>query len=340
MPAATAESQSIAIRASLALPAAAESAGFSVTGAPDAAGVTRRWCLSLLAHAALAAAAVGWACRGGGGLAAAAALSAFATVHLGYHAHDLSHGQVPGLRQWRRAAEYLCWNLLLGVSTDWWRDRHGRHHVETHVPGRDPDLYALFAYDAADLGSRRAVQRWFLRRQHLWFWLATSPSRLYYQWFSFAHALRLRGWRGHVERLLLALHHALVLGGGAWLMGPALLPFLLLGHLLSGLYLGVVFSTNHLGMPHPAGAGAGREWQVSHTRNVRSGLLGDYLFGGLNLQIEHHLHPTMDRRALRALQAATEMRCAALGLPYHCCSLRQALREVHASLRDAAGPAR
>lgn len=38
--------------------------------------------------------------------------------------------------------------------------------------------------------------------------------------------------------------------------------------------------------------------QLYTTRNMRSGIFIDWLWGGLNYQIEHHLFPTMPRNNL------------------------------------------
>lgn len=39
--------------------------------------------------------------------------------------------------------------------------------------------------------------------------------------------------------------------------------------------------------------------QLCTTRNMRSGTFIDWLWGGLNYQIEHHLFPTMPRNNLK-----------------------------------------
>jgi fatty acid desaturase len=88
---------------------------------------------------------------------------------------------------------------------------------------------------------------------------------------------------------------------------------------LFGLYIGSVFAPNHKGMPIQM---PGEEWdwltrQVVTSRNIRSSYLTDFLYGGLNYQIEHHLFPTMPRKALRQARPITIEYCSQIGLPYH-----------------------
>jgi fatty acid desaturase len=104
--------------------------------------------------------------------------------------------------------------------------------------------------------------------------------------------------------------------------------------------MGLAFATNHLGVPHAARRGRGTLWQAAHTRNIRGGRLGDYLLGGLNLQIEHHVYPWLPRVHLRAAREGVRTRCGAAGVPYRETGLWTALVEVHAELARVARTAR
>ena len=59
--------------------------------------------------------------------------------------------------------------------------------------------------------------------------------------------------------------------------------------------------------------------QCAGTLNVTQGWfprLNDWLFGGLNFQIEHHLFPTMPRHNLRSVSPKVRAFCHTFGLPY------------------------
>jgi fatty acid desaturase len=61
--------------------------------------------------------------------------------------------------------------------------------------------------------------------------------------------------------------------------------------------------------------------------------LVDYLFGGLNYQIEHHLFPGMPRPNLRRARSMTIRYCEQAGIPYHEVSPLQSYAEVLRHLR-------
>lgn len=69
------------------------------------------------------------------------------------------------------------------------------------------------------------------------------------------------------------------------------------------------------------------------SRNVRGGWLTDWLLGGLNYQIEHHLFPNMPRASLRYAQPAVHAFCQQRGVTYTQTiltgSYRAALRHLH-----------
>lgn len=273
----------------------------------------------LLLLAALAAA--GWSDHALWRAACAIAF-ALAMVQIGFVGHDADHGQVSSSAALKTACGLVCWNLLLGISHAWWRDKHRRHHRETHVVGRDPDLYAVFG-DGSSCNRR------------LLMWVALALARAYFQVASVVFLVTRTPslWRG-MELALIVVHHAL-LWIAAWaVLGEAAAPFIVTGYLVVGFYIGSVFGTNHLGCPHPQAAGEGRLWQVVATRNIRTGRFGDYLWGGLNYQIEHHLFPSASRFRLRELGPIVRAFCRDHGIAYRETGFLEAVREIH----EAFGP--
>jgi fatty acid desaturase len=67
---------------------------------------------------------------------------------------------------------------------------------------------------------------------------------------------------------------------------------------------------------------------VITSRNVRSSHLTDFLYGGLNYQIEHHLFPAMPRKNLRHARPITREYCQDLGVPYCEVSVRQSYADI------------
>ena len=56
--------------------------------------------------------------------------------------------------------------------------------------------------------------------------------------------------------------------------------------------------------------------RVLTSRNVRGGLAVDVALGGLNLQIEHHLFPSMPRMHLAQTRQIVKDYCESLDVPY------------------------
>lgn len=115
--------------------------------------------------------------------------------------------------------------------------------------------------------------------------------------------IRLLGWPALV---------LLVLGAG---LGAA---FLAVQLMVFGVYMGASFAPNHKGMPLvPRDTRIDfLSRQVLTSRNIRGGRWVDWLMGGLNLQIEHHLFPSMPSSTLRRARPIVREHCATHGVPY------------------------
>ena len=72
------------------------------------------------------------------------------------------------------------------------------------------------------------------------------------------------------------------------------------------------------------------------SRNVRCLAIFDWLFGGLNFQIEHHLIPDCPGLRLRELSAIARPLCTEANLPYREERLVEALVSVTRHVQDIA----
>jgi fatty acid desaturase len=264
-----------------------------------------------------------------------AAILSLAVVQLGFLGHDAVHRQLVRGARGSRMLGFLLWNLLCGISVSWWEDKHRRHHRHPHVDGQDPDLYDVFAFQAEALEGRPAWRRWAGRHQAWLFLPLVACTAGYFQGLSLVHVLRARppGWAAELAALV--LRHTVFFGLAFHSLGPAGgAAFVLLHYSLTGLYLGAVFSCNHYGLPVlPPGTDLPEpERTLRVTRNVRTGRVGDYLFGGLNYQIEHHLQPGLPRHALREAAVRTRARCRAEGRTYLETDWQGAMRAVFVQL--------
>jgi fatty acid desaturase len=115
-----------------------------------------------------------------------------------------------------------------------------------------------------------------------------------------------------------------------WLSPGRAIAFLVVNQPLFGLYIGAIFAPNHKGMPleRPDGNWDWMTRQVRTSRNVRTSVMADFLFGVVNLQIEHHLFPGMAHPHLRRAAAITRRYCHERDIPYHKTSALASYAEV------------
>jgi fatty acid desaturase len=105
--------------------------------------------------------------------------------------------------------------------------------------------------------------------------------------------------------------------------------------------MGCSFAPNHKGMPilEPGEQPDYLRRQVLTSRNIRGGRGLDFVLGGLNYQIEHHLFPSMPRPNLRHSQTIIRAFCQQRDVPYCQTSLAgsyaDALRHLHSVGKSA-----
>ncbi|MFE2561168.1 fatty acid desaturase family protein [Streptomyces sp. NPDC059352] len=259
--------------------------------------------------------------------------------------HDAGHAQITANRKASRAIQLVHADLLLGMSREWWNDKHNRHHANPNHLDKDPDVAAdILVFAEHQTAGRRGLHGFLTRHQAwLFFPLTTLEGialKVYGVQSLFAKDGPFRTGRERlVEGALLLAHFA----GYTTLLLTLLTPtqalvFALVHQMLLGLHLGMAFAPNHKGMERPDEHADGDSWghlrrQVLTSRNIRGGALTDWFLGGLNYQVEHHLFPSMPRPHLRLAQPAVRAHCAALGVPYtetgFVESYRQALGHLH-----------
>jgi fatty acid desaturase len=267
-----------------------------------------------------------------------AAFLAFVFAQLGFIGHDAGHSQIFRTRRLNYLVGVLHANLAIGLSYGWWIDKHSRHHAHPNCEGKDPDVtIAALAFTTGQASAKRGVARFIARHQRYLFipLLLLEAAQLH------AASVRALGRRGARHRgweiLLLGLHLAGYVTILLLVLDPLkALIFVCVQQGLFGLYLGLSFAPNHKGMP-TLSAEDELDYlrrQVLTSRNVRGGWVIDYVLGGLNYQIEHHLFPNMPRPSLRRSQSIVRSFCQQHGISYLETSLLrsyvQALHHMHA----------
>ena len=247
-----------------------------------------------------------------------------AATQLGFLGHDAGHRQIFESRRANRLLGLGIGNALIGMSFGWWVPKHNAHHAHPNEPGRDPDIGVGLpsghhvSDEPADV--RRGLTGWMGRHEAALFFplMLLRSTGLYVA--GFQDVFRRRDRRRLSEGLLLAVHAACYLAVVFWVLSPLkAIAFIALHQAAFSLYLGCSFAPNHKGMPLLEG---GTETnfarrQVLTARNVSGGRVINFVFGGLNYQIEHHLFPKVCSVHYPAISGIVRDVARTHGLPYH-----------------------
>jgi fatty acid desaturase len=262
-------------------------------------------------------------------------------------AHDSAHRQI--FASGRRGVLFsrIIGNLGIGLSYGWWLDKHSRHHAHPNTVGTDSDIRpGALVFTPRDAASRTGAAGWLMARQG---------------WFFFP-LLLFAGIDLHRNAVLAVLHRRAVdrpvLEGSMLavrLLGFPVLVVLAVGPAIGAAFIGVQlavfgftmgasFAPNHKGMPliEPGMHTDYLRRQVLTSRNITGGWLIDKAMGGLNLQIEHHLFPSMPSINLRRARPIVRSYCLRRGIPYTEATLPQSwaivVRYLHRVGIKAADP--
>ena len=249
----------------------------------------------------------------------------FAYVQTALLLHDAGHRQIFRRKNANELTCLILGNLLIGVNASWWVPTHNRHHSHPNHVAKDPFVDKPSGWQSTIAGTRRSA---IIARSDASLFLAGT--------LLFGLGFQVLGIYAAVKKVI--IRHMLPLAAyfvlyvsvlGSTLSLPKAAFFALAHYSTIGAYLGAVLLPNHVGMD--VRTGTEPEWvqrQVLTSRNLRGGIVLDYLFGGLNLQIEHHLFPTMARPHLRRAAPIVRSYCQEHDLRYYETTVLNSYREI------------
>ncbi|QIN81485.1 acyl-CoA desaturase [Rubrobacter tropicus] len=270
---------------------------------------------------------------------------AFVFVQISLLAHDFGHRQFTF-----RSARKNDWltlvfgNLLLGVSRQWWIDKHNEHHGHPNQVDVDPDVdIPLLAFDEDQAMDKRGIARFVVKYQAalifpLSFLQALSMHRSSVEFLASGKAKSTL-----VEALVILAHFALYFGLLFSVLEPLTAVLFVVVHRgLFGVYMVSIFAPNHKAMPllEQDSRVDFLHRQVLTSRNVLSHPITDFWYGGLNYQIEHHLFPRLPRNKLKEAQPIIKDFCRKHEIPFHETSVLQSYREILSHLHEVGSPLR
>ena len=261
----------------------------------------------------------------------AIATLAFLSVHAGFLAHEATHGALTRNRVVAASVGQVFNTLLTALCYSYFCHIHRLHHPHCNERSRDPDMQSeVFSMYRQSAETKTGLGRLVSRHQAMLIWVLV--------WLQ-GFALKIDSLRflcgnprdTRADQAAVLFHLML------WFVPPVLmlgLPTAFLNYalmtLLIGPYLGAIFLVNHIGtrVIEPGEPVSFFIHEISVTRNLGASRLHDFLFGGLNNHIEHHLFPSMPTAHLRRARAITREFCRRHGVVYKEMSWASAAREV------------
>ena len=265
-------------------------------------------------------------------------------AQIAFLGHDAGHRQIFRSTRWNDMLG-LAIGFLLGMERTWWVEKHNRHHSNPNQAGMDPDIdIPVLAFTEEEALEKRGFYKLVVKFQPYLFFPMLSMEGVF--------GLRLAGvqYLMHhkakypvVEPLLMAGHFVAYLGLVFYLLPPWHAGLFILVHqLLFGLHMGMVFAPNHKGMPilDSDDQTPYLRRQVLTARNIRPNPVTDFMYGGLNYQIEHHLFPNMPRNRLGEARCVVRAFCRTRQIPYHETGVIASQREILGFLHRVSAPLR
>ena len=274
-----------------------------------------------------------------------AACLAFVFVQISLLAHDCGHRQFTFRASWKNDWLTLMFgNLLLGVSRQWWIDKHNEHHGHPNQIDVDPDIdIPLLAFEEEQALDKRGIARFVVKYQAALIFPLSFLQALGMHAKSIRFLTKKKAKSTLAEALVIGVHFALYFGLLFSVLDP--LPAVLFTAVhrgLFGTYMVAIFAPNHKAMPilEQDSQVDFLHRQVLTSRNVLAHPITDFWYGGLNYQIEHHLFPSMPRNKLREAQPIVKDFCRAHSIAYHETSILQSYREILQHLHEIGAPLR
>ena len=274
-----------------------------------------------------------------------AAWLAFVFVQISFLAHDCGHRQfslrIPWQNDW---ITLILGNLLLGVSREWWIDKHNEHHGHPNQLDVDPDVdIPLLAFEKNQALGKTGFARFVVKHQAALIFPLSLLQAVSMLRSSIQYLVEKRAKRPLTEALLMLAHYAAYVSVLFSVLEPVqAVVFIAVHRGLYGVFMVSVFAPNHKAMPMLKQDSQidFLHRQVLTSRNVRSHPVTDFWYGGLNYQIEHHLFPGMPRNKLREAQPIVREFCREHDIGYHETSVLKSYREILEHLHAVGAPLR
>jgi len=269
--------------------------------------------------------------------------------------HDFCHNAFTHRRFYDNLISTVLGSIV-GISCQWWKHTHNVHHIVTNSVEFDPDIQHLPVFAVTEKYFKSVysifhgrvlafdfVAKFFVKYQHLSYYPIMSVSRvnLYLQGI----ILHLKSKDKIPSRYIDLLSIFIFFTWYSYIL--YLLPtierrilYFLISHIITGL-LSVQITISHFAMPTYEDC-VNEDFkynfpktQMEHSMDVDCPWWLDWLHGGLQFQVVHHLFPRIPRHNLRFIRDTYLIPFTKRwGLKYEICSFYEANLRVLKTLKD------
>jgi len=252
-------------------------------------------------------------------------VSGFIAINL---SHDCLHGAYSENPKVNHVLGYSF--DLVGLSSYVWKVSHnGGHHTYTNIAGFDPDIDKPALLRLTPSSPRYFFHRW----QHIYIWILYSLVGM--NWILHSDYVHMYQYYNKASRsdifwfyFFKALNLLLLVGIPLYVMTIPWWQIMIgyLGYLVTGGFpIALIFQLAHLvenvEFPEPDQSGLiNKNWgehEMRTTSNFGKSDLLNYLVGGLNFQVEHHLMPYISHVHYNKISGIVKETAKEFGLPYN-----------------------
>lgn len=243
----------------------------------------------------------------------------FFSVQLSGLMHDAGHRAIFKTTRMNDLVGYLSAGLLaMGYSS--WKIKHNMHHAHTNEEDEDPDVdMPILSFTKEQHLKRRGLQKFLSRYQAYLYYPIGSLLNFSVRITSLRYFIQefKKKYLWEIAWLLIGIVIMFILPFFVFSLAKATTLFLVVNFTV-GFYLLNVFAPNHKGMPVIARGQkfSFLEQQIMTSRNIIGSAVTDFVYMGLNYQIEHHLFPDCPRNNLKRLSPYIKEVCGELALEY------------------------
>ena len=271
--------------------------------------------------------------------------------------HDTGHTAITHDFKMDQLIGIFAGNMTTGISIGWWKKSHNAHHIVTNSVEFDPDIQHLPVLAITDKFFKsvrsmyhektlyfNGLAKFFVSNQHWLYYLIMGLARynLYLQSFLLVFSLP-NGRAKYLECFGLAFFWTWYLYLCSFLpCWTSLFIFVVVAHFLAGV-LHIQITLSHFSMKtyhgHPMDAFKDSEFllsQLATTMDIECYPWLDFIHGGLQFQIEHHLFPRLPRHRLREAKAKIQALCKKHNVPYRSKTFYEANLEIIKQLKETA----